>query len=179
MARPAVPVETADDLVGLLDHRRLILADRDDGGLERGNVRRLRGRVAQEARRDIAAEAAAVDLVLDRRVALESGDGHEVQIEHRQLGQRGQGGLHADRGRGRVDPDGKVVGRDLQDVRRTRSRLVRVVGQRLGVGEQQELAVAVLERHAVAQRADIVPEVQRAGGAVAGQNNGSGHGVSS
>jgi hypothetical protein len=56
---------------------------------------------------------------------------------------------------------------------------VRIVGQGLRIGQEQELLVGVLKSQAVEQRSGIVANVQRAGGAVACQNNGSGHEVSS
>jgi hypothetical protein len=49
-----------------------------------------------------------------------------------------------------------------------------VVGECLRVGEQQELRRVVLHLHACAQRADVVAEMQRAGGAVAGEDDRSG-----
>ncbi len=111
-----LPVEAADDLVCLLDDGCLVLADRHHGRLEGRDVGRLGGRVAQEPRRDVAAEAARLDFVLDRRVALKPGDGDEVEVEHREFGQRRQGGLDAE-GRGvRVDAHGQVVSRHFQHV---------------------------------------------------------------
>src|SRR5208282_5617639 len=64
---------------------------------------------------------------------------------------------------------------------------VGVVGQRLGVGEKKILAMTALERDAVAQRSDVMAEMQRSGRAVAGEDDGTigvrrrerGHGVSS
>jgi len=51
-------VDTPHDLVGLLDERCLVLANRNDGPLEGGDVGRLGNRVTQKPRRDISAEAA-------------------------------------------------------------------------------------------------------------------------
>ena len=50
-------------------------------------------------------------------------------------------------------------------------RVAAVVGQPLQVGNQYKLAVRLLERHALAQRSDIVAKVQRAGWAVAGEDS--------
>ena len=52
---------------------------------------------------------------------------------------------------------------------RTFCGVVEVVGQRLHVGQQDVAVVFVLQAHAVGQRADVVPQVQRAGRPVAGQ----------
>lgn len=99
--------------------------------------------------------------------------GDKVEVEHRQLGQGWQGGLDADGRHVRVDADSQVVDRDFQDVAPHLGRIMGVVGQCLGIGEQQVLAMAVLERDAVAQRPDVMTEVQRAGRAVAGQDDGA------
>jgi hypothetical protein len=50
--------------------------------------------------------------------------------------------------------------------------VIHVVGERLGVGQHDELAVLVLVGNAIAQAAHEVAEVQRAGGTVAGQDDG-------
>ena len=44
---------------------------------------RLRDGIAQEACRNVPGEASRPDFVLDRRVAFESSDGNEVEIQHR------------------------------------------------------------------------------------------------
>src|SRR6185369_6130000 len=56
---------------------------------------------------------------------------------------------------------------------------VRIVGQGLRISQEQELLVGLLKSQTVEQRSGIVANVQRTGGAVACQNNGSGHEVSS
>ena len=85
-------------------------------------------------------------------------------------------GLQADRGFGRVDSDGEVVQRHLHHTAPHPVGVLRIVGEGLRIGQQQELLMRVLKPQAVAQRSGIVAKVQRAGGAVAGENNGSGHG---
>ena len=45
-----------------------------------------------------------------------------------------------------------------------------VRGQRVPVGDEEQARVLVLQLHPVLQRAVVVAEVQRAGGAHAGQN---------
>ena len=78
-----------------------------------------------------------------------------------------------------VDPDGKIVERHLHHTAPHLVGGVSIVGQGLRIGQQQELLVGVLKSQTVEQRSGIVADVQRAGGAVACQNNGSGHEVSS
>jgi hypothetical protein len=87
-------VNAPHDFVGLFNERCLVLANRYEGRLERGDVGRLGNGVTQEPRRDIPAEAARANFVLDRRVALKSSDSNEVQIQHRQFGERRQRRLH-------------------------------------------------------------------------------------
>src|SRR5512145_1672327 len=55
-------------------------ACRDERCLETGDVGRLRDRIAEKARRNIPAEAARLDLILDRRVALEPRHRDEVHV---------------------------------------------------------------------------------------------------
>lgn len=116
-------------------------------------------------------------LLLDRRVALETGDRDEIEEELRQLAQRRQGRLHAERRKARIDPDREVVQGEVEHVARDTPRIVGVVGERLRVGDQDELLVVVLERDAVAQAAAIVAEMERAGRAIAGQDDGARRGV--
>ena len=164
-------VEAADDFVGLFDHRDLVFANRHDGGLESGDVGSLRGRIGQEARRNVAFKTALADFVLDGGVALQPGYRYEVEVVRRQFGQFRHQALDEYGGFGRVDADGQIVERHLQDVVADLDVVAHVVGQGLGVGDQQELAVAVLQGHAVLQRADKVAQVQLAGGAVAGEDD--------
>jgi len=50
-----------------------------------------------------------------------------------------------------------------------------VVGQGLQIGDEHERLVLVLQGHAIAERADVVAEVQRSGGLVSGED-GASHG---
>jgi hypothetical protein len=83
--------------------------------------------------------------------------------------------LQADRRLLRVDPDREVVERHLDDVPPYLVDVVGIVGQRLRVGEEEELAVGVLERHAVPEGARVVAKVKRPGGPVAGEDDGGRH----
>ncbi len=164
-------VNPADDLVGLLDQRHLIVSDRDDGRLEGGDVGRLGDGIAQKAGWNVTAEAARLDFVLDRRVAFEPRDRDEVHIEQRQIGQGRQMRLQTDRGEIGIDADGEIVGRDLHNVPAHLGWIMCVVRERLGIRQQQELLMCGLKRDPVPQRADVMAEVQRAGGSVAGQDD--------
>jgi hypothetical protein len=72
-----------------------------------------------------------------------------------------------------VYADGEIIRRHFQHIAPYLGGIMGIVGQRLGIGEQQILPMAVPQRDAVAQRSDIVAEVQRAGGAVARQYDGT------
>jgi hypothetical protein len=48
-----------------------------------------------------------------------------------------------------------------------------VVGQRLSIGEKEKLLGLVLKLNAGSQGADVMAEVKRTGGPVAGQDSGS------
>ena len=79
--------------------------------------------------------------------------------------------MQADRRSLGIDPNGKVVQRDLDDIAADLADVVRIVGQCLHVGEQQELLMAVLKLQAASERAGVMAEMQRSGGAVAGEDD--------
>jgi hypothetical protein len=166
-------VEAPHDRVGLLDHRGLVGAHRHEGGPERGDVGGLGHGVAQEAGRDVAPEAARLDLVLDRWIALEPRHGDEVEEELRQLAECRQGRLHADRGEARIDSDGEIVQGKVDGVSRDAPGIVGVVAERLRVGDRHERVVTMLEGDAVAQAAAEVTEMERSGRAIARQDDGA------
>ncbi len=82
-------------------------------------------------------------------IPLRARDRDEIQVEHRQLGERRQCRLHADRGLFRIDPGREIVERDLDNVAAHLVGVVGVVDQRLRVGQQQELAVRLLHHDTV------------------------------
>ena len=53
--------------------------------------------------------------------------------------------MKTDRGQVRVDPDSQVVCRNLKDIVTQPSRIVRVVGECLGIRQQQVLPVRRLQ----------------------------------
>ena len=89
----------------------------------------------------------------------------------REVGKRRQMRLQTDRGDLGINSDGQIVHRDLEDIVAHAARIVRVVGERLGIRQQQILPMRRLQRDPALQRSDIVPEVQRAGGSVARQDD--------
>ena len=119
-------------------------------------------------------EATQLDLRLDGGVALQPRQRHQIHVVEGQLRQLADHGLDEHVGLGRVDAAGHVVQRHLQDVLPHLLRMVEVVGQRLCVGDHEEQLVefaAVLQEHAVAERAYIVAHVQASGGTVAGEDD--------
>ena len=75
-----------------------------------------------------------------------------------------------------VEAGGEPVDHHVVDVLLDDLALFVVRGQRVPVGDEVEAVVVVLQPHPVLQRAVVVAEVQRAGGAHAGEDAGS-HGV--
>jgi hypothetical protein len=106
-------------------------------------------------------------------VGLRSRHGDQVQVVEGQLCQFRDLRLDQDGRLGRIDADGQVVQRHFDHVAVHLVGVVHIVGQRLGVGQHDELLEIVLVCHAVAQAADEVAEVQRAGRTVAGQDDGA------
>ena len=167
-------IEAADDLPGLLQHGQLVLAHRHRVGHEGGNIRRLADGIGQKPHGDAVLEAPHLDLRFDGGVALQPGQRHQIHIVKGQLRQFADVGLHQNGGFLRVDAAGQIVQRHLQDVVPHLLGMVEVVRQRLGVGDHEEqlfIPAAVLQRHAVAQRAYIVAHMKPSGGTVACQND--------
>ena len=165
-------VEFMDDFAALFEHRRLILADGDDGRAEGRDVRRLAYRVAEEADWDARLEVAHLDFRLDGRVALDARDRDEVHVVEGQLRQLRYHRLDEDGRFLRVDAAGEIVERYLEDVAADFLGVLRVVGERLRVGYHYVDFVefpGVLERHAALERAYVMSHVEAARRTVAGQ----------
>ena len=163
-------VELPDNLAGLLDVGRLVLADRDKVGAAEGDVRGLADRVAQESVGHRLAEVVLGSLGLDGRVVRELLNRNEVRVDDRKFGDLRDHRLDKQRGLGRVHAAGEVVHRHIQHVLVQPLRVVEVGRQHLDVGEDDERVVLVLQLHPVGNRADIVAQMQRPGRPVAGQN---------
>lgn len=168
-------VELFHDLARLLDHGELVLADGDDRGVKGGDVRRLRDGVDEKAHRQpLVGKAAQLHLRLDGRVARHARGRDEVHVIERERMQRRQGRLDADRRPVRVDAGGQVVQRHVDDVVPDLAGIVRIVGERLIVRDEDVhlvKAAGVLQLHPPPERADIVPQVQPPGRAVAREDD--------
>ena len=165
------PREAANDLVRLFDHRELIVAHGNERRAKPGDVGGLAHRIREEARGEVAREAAELDLAAHGRIALEPCEGDEIQIQHGELGELGDRRLQRDRRDGRVNADGEVVKCHLEHVPPHVTRTTRVVGERLEVGDENRLLMNVLQGDAAPERTRVVAQVQRAGGAIAGEHD--------
>lgn len=149
----------------------LVLAHRHDRRHEGSDIGGLCSGIAEKAGGNVPPKATRLNLVLDRRVALQPCDGDEVQVEERQFGQRRKMRLNADGRLVRIDADGKIVGGDLQDALLHTGRVMCVVGQGLSIGQKQKLPMGRLQRDAVLEGTDIVSQVQRTCRPIAGQSD--------
>ena len=100
----------------------------------------------------------------------------EVEEIHGQLGQLGHQGLDHHGGDRGIQPDGWIVQHHLQHIGADLLGLVEMIGERLQIGDEHVGRVLALEEDALLQRADVVTQVQRAGGPVPGENR-SRHGL--
>ena len=167
-------IEFADDLACLLEHRLLVFAGRDMGGLEGRDVARLADRVAEETGRNAGFEILLLDFCFDSRISLETRNGDEVHIVHGEFGELRYHGLDEDAGLRRIDADGEVVESDLAHISSDLLWIVRVVRERLSVSDHDVDVVefaGVLQLDAFAQGADVVADMKAAGRAVAGKND--------
>jgi len=69
-----------------------------------------------------------------------------------------------------INADGEIVERDFEYTTRCFRGIVRVVRQRLRIGEEQELTMRVLQLDAVLERANVVPQMERTRRAITGEN---------
>ena len=115
-------------------------------------------------------EAAEDHLVLDGRIALETGNGHHVHKIESQLGKLRYLALDEKGDLFRVEAYGEVVECNLDHILTHLLRIVDIVGKSLCIcNEHKHLAVVsrVLESDPVPERTDIVANVEPAGGPVA------------
>lgn len=80
--------------------------------------------------------------------------------------------LHADRCLFRINADGKIIHRHVQNALPDLADIPDIVGQGLRVGEHHELPVRVLIFQPVPEGSGIMPEMKRAGCAIAGEEDG-------
>jgi hypothetical protein len=105
---------------------------------KRRDVGRLAHGIGEEARGYVHVRSAQPDLVLDRRVALQARDRHEIHEQYRELRELGHLGLDEDGRLRRIDADRQIVERHLDDVGADAAMIGDRVGQSLQVGEQDE-----------------------------------------
>ena len=161
-------VETTRDGAGDLDVRQVVLADRHDVRLAEQDVASLMNRIGeQQAGQRV---AGSLHLGLHGRVAVQFGLSHQRKERQHQLVLGRNRGMREDHGLFRVDAGGHVVEHQIEHV------LLDVlggvaVGDHLIVGDDDVgLHAAVLHGHALADRAEVVAEVQAAGRTVAGEH---------
>ncbi len=128
-------------------------------------------------------DEAVLHLVLVGEAVFEVGDGREAVEDPRELGDGGHVGLHEERRVRRVEAEGEVVEGHVERVAAQRLGVAQA-GERVVVDDEEERRVAVhatvlvdLLRalHVLAQRAEVVAEVERAGGLDAGDDDRGGH----
>jgi hypothetical protein len=145
-------VETHRDQVGV--------AEQDVGGLVHGVGQHETGR----------RPAGRLGLGLDGGVAVQLGVADQAQEGQHQLVEGGHGAVGEDRRPVGVDARGQVVGDDAAD--RGGQLPARLsIGHHLVVGDHHDhLDAEVLQPDAVREGAQVVPDVQRSGGPVTGQD---------
>ena len=166
-------VEAAGDLAGDLDVRLVVLADRHQVGARQQDVGGLEHRVAQQPQRDrLLIQQRGAGHVFDAWQAGQPRHRHQVAEEQRQLVGLVHGRLEEDGGLGRVNARAEVVQHHAAGVIRGRVDVFPAVlgGQHVQVGDDEVALVFVLQAHAVAQAAHVMPQVQPAGGTVAGED---------
>ena len=162
-------VEAAGDHPRLLEVRELVAAHRHDVGLAEQDVRGLVDRVGQQQPAD-RGDAGGGRLVLDRGVALQLGDAHQAQERQHQLVERRDGRVREDRRPLGVEAGGDVVDDQAAHVAGDVAEGL-AVGDHLVVGDElPDLRAALLEPDPVADRREVVPDVQGAGRSVPGQH---------
>jgi hypothetical protein len=90
--------------------------------------------------------------------------------QDRQLREGRQPRLDGDGRARRIDPDRQVVQGHFLDVPGDLHGLVSHVGERLRVGDEQRLRAPALEGKPGTQRTGVMAEMERAGGAISGQD---------
>ena len=153
-------VEGPDDLARQLQVRGLVPADGDERRLVDDDVGRLQDGVGQQAVVDVVGLAAL--LLLVGRGPLEPADRRDGHQQPRQFGVLGPVALDEQRAALGVEPEGEQRGRHLPGPT-AQQRGVVGAGQRVVVDDAVDRLVLVLEAHVVADRAQVVAEVDDPG----------------
>ena len=159
--------------------RHLVLAHRHQVGLVDEDVRRLEHRVSEvPVGDDLIVDVQIPGLLLEARVALQAGLGHQHREEQVQLRVLLDARLPEDRRELGLEPGGEPVGHHVERVL-PQPRDVLVAGrQHVPVGDHVERLVIALQAHPVLERADVVAEMHPTGRPHAGEDPVSLHGAS-
>ena len=150
--------------------RGLVIADRDQVNAWQQDIGDLAHRVCVEPDR-AAFHGESVQLALESRVAFEHPERSDEAEQHRQFSEFRDVALDHERRSFGVEADRQPVERDLQHRITDQVDVVEVVAKRLVVGDQEVALVLVLQFDPVVQCADVVTDMQRAGGPDTGKNS--------
>ena len=149
---------------------KLVFADGDQGGAEGEDVGALSDGVEGEAEGVFVAEALVADFVLERGISHDAIEGEEHREEESQFVDGGDFALDEEGAFVGVDADGEVIGGDVEDGLADVLRFIGAGGESVLVGDDEIAIILVLEGEAVFDAADVVAEVEAAGGGVAGED---------
>ena len=164
-------VEAPRDLPAQFDVGLLVLPHRDDLGLHVEDIGRLEDGVEHQPQRRVL-DLLIPDHVLKGRDALDPRQGDQHGEQQGQFADLRDVGLQVDGGLLGVDAHRQVIQDDLSDVFAGGQdvRLLRLGGQGVVVGDEQEDLVFVLQPHPVGQGAHVVAQVQGPRGPISGQH---------
>lgn len=152
------------------EHRCLVAADRHGGGGEAQDVRSLRGRIDGEA--GVAGAVALLpDLGLHRGIPEDPLERDQIEEQHRYLGEFRDLRLETEAHLRGIEAHGGVVDHHLLHGLADAVDVVGVVGERLQVGHQDRVRADVLAGDPRRQRTRQMPQVERTGRPVAGQDD--------
>ena len=126
-------IEFVHDLLGLLNHGRLIFAHRHGCCLESGNIRRLTDGIGEKTDRKTRFKIAQLDFRLHCRITLKSGDCYQVHVVKGHFAKFGHLRLDEQNGFFRVQPASQIIQSHFDDVLAYLFRIVRIVRQGLGI----------------------------------------------
>src|SRR6266513_369944 len=159
-------VEATRDLARELDVGFLVAPDRNEVTLHDEDVGRLQHRVAEKAVGGLR-ESMIAQLILQRRDALDPRDRDEPREEKMQLPDLRYESFQEVVDLLRIDADREVVDDVVADVLLDLAQAIETGREHVVVGDEQERVVGVLQLHTVGERADIVPDVELSGRAIA------------
>ena len=169
------PVELAHNLAALLQHRLLVFSHRHGRGLESRDVGSLAHRISKKSRRNAPSfKFAHLDFALHGRIALQTGDSHQIHIIERQLAEFRNHRLDENCDLGRVQTYGKIVQSNFNHVLPHLLGIVCIVSQGLGIRDEHEhivISSLILKFHPALEGTHVMPDVKPAGRTVASQNN--------